>query len=227
LEGQDTRSGQRIRHELDLILDEERAVAMFSRLSELGFLEAISPSLKRDDGLVGRLNNAINAPSPREFGELSGIANLPRRQALGYLVWLLPLPLKGLRAVSKKLRFQAALKSALLSVGELFSDSLALKDAKISEWTTRLEQIAPLALYAAFLCPADEVLHRSIGQYLSKSRHVQPTLGGDDLQERGLKPGPRYREILTRLRAAWLDGEIKTPEEEISMLERLIKRSDN
>ena len=220
-------SGQRIRHELDLILNEPRAVAMFSRLSDLGLLEAISPSLTRDQGLAGRLNNALNAPPPRDFGDLPSIANLPKRQALGYLVWLLPLPVKGLHAVSKKLRFQAALKSALLSVGELFDDSPALKDAKISEWTSRLDGISPLALYAAFLCPADDTLHDSIGQYLAKWRYVQPTLGGDDLQERGLKPGPRYREILTRLRAAWLDGEIKTPKEEITLLERLLKKSDN
>jgi len=220
-------SGQRIRHELDLILNEERAVAMLSRLSDLGLLEAISPSLTRDDGLVGRLNNALNAPPPRDLGDLPSIANLPKRQALGYLAWLLPLPLKALRVVSKKLRFQAALKSALLSVGDLFNDSPALKDAKISEWMARLEQISPLALYAAFLCPTDDILRRSIGQYLAKWRHVRPTLGGDDLQERGLKPGPRYREILTRLRAAWLDEEIKTPEEEKLLLERLLKRGDS
>ncbi|MBL6962121.1 MAG: hypothetical protein ISR59_13525, partial [Anaerolineales bacterium] len=213
--------------ELDLILNEPRAVAMFSRLSDLGLLEAISPSLTRDQGLAGRLNNALNSPTPGDFGDLPNIANLPRREALGYLVWLLPLPVKGLHAVSKKLRFQAALKSALLSVGELFDDSPALKDAKISEWTSRLDGISPLALYAAFLCPADDTLHDSIGQYLAKWRYVQPTLGGDDLQERGLKPGPRYREILTRLRAAWLDGEIKTPKEEITLLERLLKKSDN
>lgn len=216
-------SGDRIRHELNLILDEERAVAMFSRLMDLGLLEAISPALTQEEGLVRRLNNALNTPIPRDFGELPSVANLSSRRALGYLVWLLPLPLKNLQTIIKKLRFPAGLKSTLLVTKELCDDLPAFKDAKNSVWVARLDGIPPLALYAASLCEIDEDLRFALMQYLAKWRFVEPKIAGKDLQERGLQPGPRYKEILMKLRAAWLDGEVKSDEEEVELLERLLK----
>ena len=45
---------------------------------------------------------------------------------------------------------------------------------------------------------------------------------GDDLKARGLAPGPRYGEILTKLRAAWLDGEVKNNNEEEELLNTLL-----
>ena len=216
-------SGDRIRHELDLIFDEERAVAMFSRLGQLGLLEAIHPALKQDDSLVRRLNEALNTPIPRDFGRLPQIANLSERRGLGYLAWLLPLSKKDLRAISKKLRFQAGLRSALLETRQLCDELPTLDGAKNSVWATRLDHIPPLALYAASLCGIDEPLRFAIMQYLAKWRTVEPYTTGNDLRERGLEPGPRYKEILARLRAAWQDGEINSQEEEIDLLERLLK----
>jgi hypothetical protein len=43
------------------------------------------------------------------------------------------------------------------------------------------------------------------------------------LKTRGIPPGRIYQEILGRLRAAWLDGEVKTDLEEQVLLEKLIK----
>ena len=220
-------TGARIRHELDLILDEERAAAMFSRLAQLGLLEAIHASLNHADGLVGRLHEALNTPVPRDFGELPPIASLTNRRALGYMVWLLPLPAKDLHAVIKKLRFPSGLDDALLLTRKLCDELPDFAGAKNSVWAARLDHIPPLALYAASLCGIDEPLRFAIVQYLAKWRNIQPYTRGADLQERGLKPGPRYREILSRLRAAWQDGEIKSQEEETELLERLLKESKN
>ncbi len=219
-------TGQRIHHELDLILDEPRAVEMFSRLAELDLLPAISPVLAPDPGLAARLNTALNTPQPAEYGELENMAHLSKRRALGYLVWLLPLPLNNLRAISKRLRFHAVLEDALLAARKLCDDLPALEDAKTSEWTIRLDDIPPLALYAASLCPIAESLKERLGQYLSSWRNIQPTVGGDELKERGLLPSPRYKEILSQLRAAWLDEEVKNEKEEIGLLERLLKEQD-
>jgi hypothetical protein len=38
-----------------------------------------------------------------------------------------------------------------------------------------------------------------------------------------LPPGPRYRELLTRLRMAWLDGEVNTTEGEQVFLDKLLE----
>jgi len=50
-------------------------------------------------------------------------------------------------------------------------------------------------------------------------RDVQPTINGDTLIKLGLKPGPKIGKLLTRLRDAWLDNEIATPEEEQAFVE--------
>jgi tRNA nucleotidyltransferase (CCA-adding enzyme) len=54
-------------------------------------------------------------------------------------------------------------------------------------------------------------------------RKVIPSITGHDLRARGLPPGPQYARILSQLRAAWLDGEIHTVEEEKEMVERLLR----
>jgi tRNA nucleotidyltransferase (CCA-adding enzyme) len=51
-------------------------------------------------------------------------------------------------------------------------------------------------------------IRRQIWQYLTRWRHIQPILNGDDLRELGYKPGRQYRQILEGLLVATLDGEI-------------------
>ncbi|RLD06551.1 MAG: hypothetical protein DRI32_02400, partial [Chloroflexi bacterium] len=216
-------TGQRIRHELDLILDEPRAVEMFSRLAALDLLPAISPVLVPDPELAARLDVALNFPPPSLLGEIPTIAHLNKRRALGYLAWLLPLSVKDLRVLCKRLHFHAALEDALFAARSLCDDLPTLLDAKPSQWTRRLEGIPPLALYAASLCDIDDDLRENIQEYLAKWRNIHPTISGDDLQARGLRPSPRYKEILSQLRAAWIDGEVKNKEEELMLLEKLLE----
>ena len=45
---------------------------------------------------------------------------------------------------------------------------------------------------------------------------------GADLKALGLKPGPRYRQILNRLLDARLNGDVRTAEEERALAGRLI-----
>jgi tRNA nucleotidyltransferase (CCA-adding enzyme) len=80
---------------------------------------------------------------------------------------------------------------------------------------------------------AVEVLHEvlpdgegreQLGKYLSEWRHVKSSITGHDLKKLDIEPGPKYAEILRRLRAAWLDGEVKSEEEEKKMLQDLIKQ---
>ncbi len=216
-------SGQRIRHELDLILDEPRAVEIFTRLQALGLLEAISPALAPDPQLGMRLSAALDSPLPAALGKLPPIARLDKRRSLGYLAWLLPLSETNLRAVIKRLRLHAALASALIAAHRLWEDFPSLKQIRNSEKTLRLEKIPPLALYAVSLCASEEIQNRTVEQYLTEWRYIHPRTSGEDLKARGLKPSPRYGEILARLRAAWLDGEIKSEEEELQLLEELLK----
>ena len=71
----------------------------------------------------------------------------------------------------------------------------------------------------------DEKIKGILTQYLSDWWHVKPKTTGHDLKKRGIPPGPKYTEILRRLRAAWLDGEVKSEEEEKTLLNNLIEKA--
>jgi hypothetical protein len=42
------------------------------------------------------------------------------------------------------------------------------------------------------------------------------------LKARGISPGPQYKNILQKLRAAWLDGDVKTLADEEKLLMQLL-----
>jgi len=56
--------------------------------------------------------------------------------------------------------------------------------------------------------------------YVTRLRTVKPMLTGDDLARLGLSPGPLYRRILDALRAARLDGRVRSVEDEIAFVHR-------
>jgi tRNA nucleotidyltransferase (CCA-adding enzyme) len=58
--------------------------------------------------------------------------------------------------------------------------------------------------------------------YITDWQYVTQKTTGYDLEARRLPPGPIYKEILTRLRNAWLDGEVLTTEDESALLENLM-----
>jgi tRNA nucleotidyltransferase (CCA-adding enzyme) len=51
---------------------------------------------------------------------------------------------------------------------------------------------------------------------------VRSHTNGHSLRALGLEPGPQYRRILERLRAAWLDGEVSSAEQEDALLRILL-----
>jgi poly(A) polymerase len=47
----------------------------------------------------------------------------------------------------------------------------------------------------------------------------KPLISGKDLIDRGLRPGPRFKELLETVRDAQLNGEIHTAEEALALIE--------
>ena len=62
-----------------------------------------------------------------------------------------------------------------------------------------------------------------ITRYLANYSKVRISTTGDDLKQLGLKPGPRYQELLDKLLAAKLDGKIRTKRDEKALLKRWIE----
>lgn len=216
-------SGDRIRHELDHILEEGQACAMLARLQELDLLAAIHADLTWDDWLCEKIDSLPQLRPAPEWGleaEATKGANLAK--SLAYLLWLIRLPSAHARSVIARLKIARGMAAAILAARRLWRDLPSLAGASPSQAAARLEEIPPLAIYANYLASEDERLRAILHEYAARWRHVTPTIDGHALRARGLPPGPIYRRILSTLRDAWLDGTISTPAQERQLLERLL-----
>jgi len=202
-------SGERIRHEFDLIFEEEHSAEMMQRLSELGIFRSFKPVLPI---LNEKYAGFFGSQPANEMG-------IPHnRVLLGYLLWLLDSNPEQAASLAKRLDFTAVLTEAVLSVIQLKTELPMLAGSKPSQWTVRLDKVPLMAVYAVWLVTDESALK----EFLVKWRHIKPLITGEDLKALGIPPGPRYKEILSRLRAAWLDGEIHSDKEERLLLDTLV-----
>jgi tRNA nucleotidyltransferase (CCA-adding enzyme) len=141
------------------------------------------------------------------------------KRTLGWILWLMPLPEFDIDALSRRLDFPALLTKSTRAASTLLRDLSSHVSWKPSQWTFYLEEMPSIAVYAVYLMRKEPALR----EYLVSWRNVRPVTNGNDLKEHGLEPGPRFAEILRRLRAAWLDGEVKSKEEEESLLNTLMQ----
>ena len=202
-------SAQRIRHELDLILDEPQAAAMLKRLDELDLLSAIHPALAnfRQSSLA---TTGVDDPV------------LQNRNSR-WVLWLMHLGNQQIESLNQRLHFPAELLKLLHSAAALranLSGVLGLKPGKAVEF---LESYLTRAI-EVLSAVQDAEIKNILNEYLYHWRHVKPKTTGHDLKKLGIAAGPKYAEILRRLRAAWLDGDVKSEEEETKLLNKLLEK---
>ena len=204
-------SGERLRHELDLIFDEDRSAGMMLRVASLRVLEAIHPKIPEFD------------QDYADYLEMDAQLDFPAdRRTMGYMLWFMDLSEEDVILLANRLDFTNELTLAVWAAAQLKRSLVHLFGAKPSEWTYAMEKLPPLSIYAVYLVTREN----SLLSYLSIWRHVRAHTTGDDLKKRGVLPGPRFGEILLRLRSAWLDGEAVSAQEEDELLERLIAGPD-
>jgi len=214
-------SGERVRHELDLILEEHNPSVILHRLAELDLLKSIHPFLSFDQSAKVRLANI------HLFRDLQRISpwniNRGNKSVLGWLLWLMQSSHADIAALNLRLQFTADLLGSLFAATSIHADISSFRDMKPSQCVERLAPYPPDAIEAVYFVAQDEKTKAVFFNYLSRWRHVKPHTTGDALKARGLEPGPKYGEIIRRLRAAWLDGEVTSHEEEKKLLGNLLK----
>ena len=204
-------SAQRIRHELDLILEEPNAVSMLSRLDELDLLSIIHPALAN----VSKSNLAT------VMSEDPVLQNRNSR----WILWLMHLKAQEIESINERLHFPTDLLKTLHSAALLNANQtvvLGLKPSKVVEF---LEGYSIKALEVLSIAIKDAEIRNNLTKYLVEWGHLKPKTTGHDLKKHGIPPGPKYADILRRLRAAWLDGEVKTEAEENSLLNNLLEKA--
>ena len=215
-------SGDRIRHELDHVLDEEHCIAMLNRLHTLGLLAAIHPALIWDEQIEQRFRAIGKKPLVQIQDLPVDITKELSQRRLAYMVWMMGMPEAQVQDVLNRLKYPVAQAQQVIAACRLWEDQSSLRGMPPSTVVKRLEDVGVLPILANCLASQDTEICSVLLRYLQVWRHIHPTINGFDLQRRGLRPGPAYKYILGNLKDAWLDGNVTNPEEELKLFEQLL-----
>ncbi len=216
-------SGDRIRHELEQIFREAEPERALCRLGELGVLAHVHPGLRCDKWLQTRYR-AIREelkpetwnlkPEEAPFLHLALLAYRLDDEELEGLIARLMMP----RDEAEILRLLRSLKETLPRLGK----------ARRPSAIYRLLQPYPARALAVVWVATDRKRPRErLLRYQTEWRLVEAELTGDDLKAMGLKPGPLFGRLLSELRDAWLDGKVRTREEEKALLTKLLAAGED
>jgi tRNA nucleotidyltransferase (CCA-adding enzyme) len=211
----DALSGERIRHELELIFRESGVVEILTHLADLEVLRAVHPALQWGPAESRRAVAIPGLPVDRWRLGLSA--------AQDHTSAFLALLLDG--AAPADLGQALARLAVNRDVHADVTAALALKvaawsaDTQPSEVVSQLDRLSESAVVAAYVLR--EEARPILDQYLAHWRFVRPELTGDDLLTLRLAPGPHFKRILWQLRAGRLDGTVVDRAGELALVQAL------
>ncbi len=206
----DTISGDRIRYELECILQEEFPEKVLRRAEELGVLAKLHPAVKGNSWLA------------EKFGQARQLS-LPNLPPVGLYLALLAYPLTN--DENEQLILSLRLPKSLC---QILRDTMSLKGKLHSLADPELSPSSIYRLLCGYSSPAitanslacdSPVARQHIHLFLDKLRYVKSALTGNDLKKMGIAPGPRIKEILNLLHEARLDGKVTTKQGEEGLVE--------
>ncbi|MGB2814359.1 MAG: CCA tRNA nucleotidyltransferase [Dehalococcoidales bacterium] len=201
-------SGDRIRHELELILKEEFPEKALCRADELGVLSKLHPKLQAD-WLSEKYEQARRWSSPENPSSGLYLALLVYRMGskdVGEFISCLSLR----KATSRILLDTIDLKAKL---GHLASPQITS-----GQVYTRLAGCAIEAVVANVIAAGMPSAVPRLTEFIEKLRYIRPVLNGEDLKKLGVAQGPEIKEILQRLLEARLDGKAATRRDEEALV---------
>ncbi len=182
----DTISGDRIRHELELIFKEKQPELVIQRLGELGVLPRISPSLKGDGWVVEKFDKARRLKKPIQ---------LP---SLYFCLLIYSFSEKDIEQLLARLNISAKLSRAMRDTLRLKTSLPLLNKSSLkpSEIYYLLREYEPLAIQANALASDEKegtsslIAQRHLQLFLTKLRYVRTALDGEELKRLGISAGP-------------------------------------
>jgi tRNA nucleotidyltransferase (CCA-adding enzyme) len=234
-------TGERLRHELELILEERAPAMAIRRLAELGVLRRLEPGLDYDEWLGQKIEQAVQwsvlhpalsaGLESRSASAEEQPEGLPTHPQVAVEKKQLLLALLTYRLTKAQLdRFLGRLRFSL-DVGKYLREvhglhALAWRLDRPNLKASRIYQLlhgySPRAILAFSVALDSSTAHDNVLLYLDRLRWVRSATRGEFLKSQGVEPGPVYRQILDRLLYARLDGKIRTASEEESMARALL-----
>lgn len=202
-------SGERVRHELELVFREAEPAGALARLEACGALRTAHAALRWGEAEVAASGIIPTLPLPEwQWAGPLDVDSL-------YLALLL----RGAAAAEAGAALARLAVTRAVETAVTGALALRLTGERPSEVVAQLDRLSLEGVAAAYvLWPA---YRERIDAYLARWRHIRAALTGDDLLGLGLAPGPDFKQILGRLRAARLDGEVADDEAERALARAL------
>lgn len=212
-------TGERLKHELQLILLEAKPVPILHRLAELGVLTHIHPAFvwsPAGDEWFNRLPMVLSRPGWEDALQGESPASVY------FALWLAPFPPTIQTEVMERLKVRKSTREEVQGVVHL-ADILAGFPAgaapSLVEKALRSFANKSRILLAGRVMVGDGVPAGTyLDQYVSHWRQVKPVIDGDALRQFGLKPGPYFATLLDHLLSGRLDGQINSEADEWALV---------
>ncbi len=207
----DTVSGDRIRHELELNLEEDHPERILHRAEALGVLKELHPSLRGDGWLAEKFELTSKLPSPDP--------------TLYLLLLIYHLTEEENEQLIARLNIVGELRQNMRQVLQLKAmlHMLAEPDLPPSSIHRLLKHYSPTPITTSAVACDSDIARSRLQLYLNDLRYVKPSLDGESLKSLGLQPGPRMGRMLQSLLEAKLDGKVNTREDEEALVRQWLK----
>ena len=171
-------------------------------LADLGALQCIHSTLKLDPGLLRQLRLLDRCLTRFDAAQSITHWQLKLELAIAYLA-----P-EYRESVAKNLQLSADSIKRLGKLAAVEAEIITLLPTldRVSQIFRLLRQFDRQTLI--IIAMRSTIARRQIWQYLTVWTQIQPILTGEDLQRLGYQPGKQYRQLLTMLFDAALDGVI-------------------
>lgn len=217
-------SGTRVMHELQWIMAEEDPLACLNRMQELGIMEAIHPLLKLKKDRVQVL---IELGKVHNWYKLLYLEPEIVPWKLYFLGMAMGINRDQITSVTERLHFTKKEEREFLQLRDMIGDALMKLmgwregRSKLSRLYSILHHIPVEGILFLMARSRKEHIRRNISRYLSQLRYIDIEVGGNDLQELGIEPGPLYTKILDKVMEAKIDGRAETRDEQLKLAKSL------
>jgi len=213
-------SYKRIRQELILILEEKDPVPALRRMEDIGVWQYVLPEVDLNEKMRYTLSRV-----PRVLGWLA-----ERELGTGVRPWVVymevlcsQLDQSKLQSVIDRFHFDRKTAQSLArirDVMELARNFQRNEQMPFSQLDLLLRDYSMENIVFFLLCLEREWAWEKAVKYLELVRDVKVEMNGNDLKRMGIKPGPLFKVLLDKLRAARLDREVTSYEDEVKLVRK-------
>ena len=214
-------SGKRVFNELKHMLDEKNALQMVKRMDELGLLQFIHPDLKITPDIEELFSKALEIFN---WYELLFKRKQPETWMTNMMILLHKLKENEVKELLHWFGMSKKEKETILTgIKEVDRTVHTLSRLQDPVEIFRLLSGFPLESVLFFMAKAREEDQQKIGRYLMEWMDIKTEIGGKELIELGLTPGPLFGKILNKVLEAKIRGEVRDREDELTFVKKLLE----